>query len=67
MAVVVTTAPRPYVGAPRWGFVVLAVAALLLWLVAFEGGSLSELTGRSNLFLHEMFHDGRHLLGVPCH
>jgi hypothetical protein len=22
---------------------------------------------RSGMYLHELMHDGRHLLGVPCH
>lgn len=54
---------------PRWSALVLAVAlaAALLWTVGFEGGVLSETVARSGTFLHELFHDGRHLLGVPCH
>ncbi|MBA3955456.1 MAG: CbtB-domain containing protein [Acidimicrobiia bacterium] len=28
--------------------------------------SVSEAIGRSGI-LHEVFHDGRHLIGVPCH
>ncbi|GAB1640478.1 CbtB domain-containing protein [Krasilnikovia sp. MM14-A1259] len=44
----------------------LAVVALLLlmaYLVAFDQGAVS----RSGMYLHELMHDGRHLLGVPCH
>jgi hypothetical protein len=44
----------------------LPLAALLLlaiYLVQFDQGVLSQ-TGS---FLHELMHDGRHLLGVPCH
>ena len=44
----------------------LAVVALMLlitYLVAFDQGAVS----RSGMFLHELMHDGRHLLGVPCH
>ncbi len=43
-----------------------ALAALLvlqLYLVGFDQGALSE----GGMFLHELMHDGRHLLGVPCH
>lgn len=36
---------------------------LLAYLVAFDQGAVS----RSGTFLHELMHDGRHLLGVPCH
>ncbi|GAA0497464.1 hypothetical protein Ade02nite_54230 [Paractinoplanes deccanensis] len=44
----------------------IAVTALLLlitYLVAFDQGAVS----RSGMYLHELMHDGRHLLGVPCH
>lgn len=36
---------------------------LLAYLVAFDQGAISQ----SGMFLHELLHDGRHLLGVPCH
>jgi hypothetical protein len=52
---------------PRWGFLLLALAVGVLWLVAFEGGLVSEALGQAGSFLHELFHDGRHLIGVPCH
>ncbi|MFF5056111.1 CbtB-domain containing protein [Micromonospora sp. NPDC000663] len=41
----------------------VAALALLAYLVAFDQGAVS----RSGMFLHELMHDGRHLLGVPCH
>jgi hypothetical protein len=44
----------------------MLLAALLLlaiYLIQFDQGALSQ-TGS---FLHELMHDGRHLLGVPCH
>lgn len=46
----------------------LAAATLLLlfvvaYLVQFDQGALS----RSGMFMHELMHDGRHLLGIPCH
>jgi hypothetical protein len=43
--------------------VVVAVLLLLAYLVAFDQGAVS----RSGMYLHELMHDGRHLLGVPCH
>ena len=53
---------------PGWVLVaLLAVAALTLWLVTFDNGQLTGVLSRGDLFLHELFHDGRHLLGVPCH
>jgi Probable cobalt transporter subunit (CbtB) len=51
---------------PRLLVTALTVVALLLlvtYLVAFDQGAVS----RSGMFLHELMHDGRHLLGVPCH
>jgi hypothetical protein len=42
---------------------VLVLMLLLAYLVAFDQGALSQ----SGMFLHELMHDGRHLLGVPCH
>lgn len=43
----------------------LAVPVLLLlaYLVLMDNGAVS----RAGLLLHELMHDGRHLLGVPCH
>jgi putative cobalt transporter subunit CbtB len=41
----------------------VALLLLLTYLVAFDQGAVS----RSGMYLHELMHDGRHLLGVPCH
>ena len=47
-----------------WTAVAVVTAMLLLsYLVAFDQGAVSQ----SGTFLHELMHDGRHLLGVPCH
>jgi hypothetical protein len=51
---------------PRLLWTALAVVALMLlltYLVAFDQGAVSQ----SGMYLHELMHDGRHLLGVPCH
>ena len=55
----------PVVSARLLGTALAVVALLLLltYLVAFDQGAVS----RSGMFLHELMHDGRHLLGVPCH
>jgi len=54
--------PIPLRGFRYW---LLAAAALLLlaYLVTFDQGAVSQ----SGPYLHELMHDGRHLLGVPCH
>jgi hypothetical protein len=51
---------------PRLLATAIAVAAALLlitYLVVFDQGAVSQ----SGTLLHELMHDGRHLLGVPCH
>lgn len=40
----------------------LALTALI-FLVAFDQGAVSA----GQPVAHELFHDARHLLGVPCH
>jgi len=52
---------------PRWTWALLAAAFAVLWLVTMEGSAVSQVIGGTPSFLHELFHDGRHLLGVPCH
>jgi hypothetical protein len=42
---------------------VVLLALLVLYLVGFDQGAVS----RTGMYLHELMHDGRHLLGVPCH
>ncbi|WP_067568989.1 CbtB domain-containing protein [Nocardia acidivorans] len=42
---------------------VVLLALLTVYLVGFDQGAVS----RSGMYLHELMHDGRHLLGVPCH
>jgi len=52
---------------PPWALPTFVVAVLLFGLVTMEGGMVSHALGQTGSFLHELFHDGRHLLGVPCH
>lgn len=42
---------------------VVVLMLVVAYLVAFDQGALSQ----SGMYLHELMHDGRHLLGVPCH
>ncbi len=49
---------------PVWAWAVAALALTLAYLVALDNGAV--LQSAANL-AHEMFHDGRHFLGVPCH
>jgi hypothetical protein len=47
-----------------WAVFALAVAFVLLFLVGAEEGAISIFRG---VYVHEFMHDGRHLLGFPCH
>lgn len=67
MTVITTSLPPRTLPVPRRAWLALLIGVTLLWLVTFEGGAVSEFVGGSGSFLHELFHDGRHLLGVPCH
>ena len=49
----------------------LAFVFVALFAVLFDNGVLlapllGDAAGNVN-YLHEFFHDGRHLLGTPCH
>lgn len=46
-----------------WGILGVAVVALL-YVVGAEQGATSLVPGQ---MVHELLHDGRHLLGFPCH
>jgi hypothetical protein len=47
-----------------WAIFALVVAFVLLFLVGAEEGAVSIFRG---VDVHEFMHDGRHLLGFPCH
>ncbi|WP_141584737.1 CbtB-domain containing protein [Actinomadura sp. WMMA1423] len=60
-----STLSAPHIPLSRLVPWLLAVPALLLlgYLVLMDNGAVSQTGGH----LHELMHDGRHLLGVPCH
>ena len=41
-----------------------ALALLAIYFVGAEEGATSLIPG---MYVHEFVHDGRHLLGFPCH
>jgi hypothetical protein len=48
-----------------WPWLLLGVALLaLIYMVGVDEGAASVIPGR---FVHEWVHDGRHLIGFPCH
>ncbi len=56
---------------PLWSWLLaLLLLGMLLALLSASGDLLVPLLGQAagmTNYLHEFAHDGRHLLGVPCH
>ncbi|GAA2220777.1 CbtB domain-containing protein [Micromonospora olivasterospora] len=63
-----TAAPAPVAIPLRqilpWAAFAAVIALVLLYFVGVEQGVLSVFAGET---VHEFVHDGRHLLGFPCH
>lgn len=49
---------------PALAWIATALAITLLYFMLQENGAL---LAHSWEYVHELFHDGRHALGVPCH
>ena len=47
-----------------WALLAGVLAVVLLYFVGAEQGATSLV---SSHYVHEFVHDGRHLLGLPCH
>ncbi len=56
-----TTAP---IRVPAVAWAAVAVGFAIVYLMLQENGALLASSWET---LHELFHDGRHALGVPCH
>ena len=76
MSSIVTTRVESATGSKAALAVVVASVAVLMALVALyavfldQGQLLSPAMGKMAAtanYLHELAHDGRHLLGAPCH
>lgn len=57
-------APIPLRALAPWAVFGAILAALLIYFVGAEQGATSLIAGHA---VHEFVHDGRHLLGFPCH
>jgi cobalt transporter subunit CbtB len=57
-------APIPVRELLPWAILALLLSAIILYFVGTEQGALSLISGST---VHEFVHDGRHLLGFPCH
>ena len=47
-----------------WAVFGVLLAAICLYFVSTEQGAVSLFKG---MYVHEFVHDGRHLMGFPCH
>jgi hypothetical protein len=47
-----------------WAVLVVLLSLTVLYFVSSEQGATSLISGAG---VHEFLHDGRHLLGFPCH
>jgi len=67
-----TLAPAPAFPVPAiplrellpWAIFAGLIALLAIYFVGAEQGATSLISGT---WVHEFVHDGRHLLGFPCH
>ncbi|MGQ0483600.1 MAG: CbtB domain-containing protein [Pseudonocardia sp.] len=59
-----TLAPIPLRELTPWAILGGVVMLLLLYLVGLDEGATTLVSGN---LVHELVHDGRHLLGFPCH
>ena len=50
---------------PTWAWLLLAFALFTIYFLSQENGAL--LSAPAAEMLHELTHDARHALGVPCH
>lgn len=56
--------PIPLADIAPWAVFAFVVALILLYFVSTEQGAFALFDG---MYVHEYVHDGRHLLGFPCH
>jgi hypothetical protein len=47
-----------------WAIFGVLMALVCLYFVSTEQGAMSLFKG---MYVHEFVHDGRHLMGFPCH
>lgn len=47
-----------------WAVLASVIALILVYFVSTEQGAFALFDG---MMVHEFVHDGRHLLGFPCH
>ncbi len=60
-----TTVSKAAIAVPAWVWAIAVIALFGAYFLVQENGTL--LSASAAQFLHEVTHDGRHALGVPCH
>ena len=65
MAAITTAAPTKgdHVAVPAWALILLAIGVFVAYVMLQENGLIMN----NATTVHELFHDGRHALGFPCH
>jgi hypothetical protein len=56
--------PIPLSEIVPWALFAGLILLLAIYFVSAEQGATSLIPG---MYVHELVHDGRHLLGFPCH
>ncbi|HEX8769672.1 MAG TPA: hypothetical protein VF711_02760 [Acidimicrobiales bacterium] len=62
-----TNAPQQaaeHIRVPVWAWLVVVLAMFAIYALTLENGATLKAAATT---VHELFHDGRHFLGVPCH
>lgn len=59
-----TTPGIPLDDIAPWAVLGAVIALIMLYFVSTEQGAFALFQG---MYVHEYVHDGRHLLGFPCH
>lgn len=49
---------------PVWGLLAIVLATFAIFLLNYDNGLV---LGAYAEQVHELFHDARHFVGVPCH
>ena len=60
-----TALPLERISVPAWAWLVAAFLLAGVYLMTMENGLLLSSDAADQL--HEIFHDARHFIGVPCH
>jgi hypothetical protein len=63
-AVAVAPVPVPLKAVMPWAVFGVLLFIVVLYFVGAEQGATALVSGHA---VHEFVHDGRHLLGFPCH